>query len=90
MAWLTREQVKQIVTEALKEIADFTGDVEQYLISEIDDVYKPDFIGEIRQRVVDKGYDINLSINGQGTGINHMEDIGVLIDYIWDNQQREA
>lgn len=84
MAWLTRDQVKQIVCGALSEIANYDGDCEQYQIAEIDDQYLPDFGNSIQDKMNEQGFEVTLSI----PIIKEKTTISDLINYVKSNQRR--
>ncbi|RNC83814.1 MAG: hypothetical protein ED557_08560 [Balneola sp.] len=88
MAWLTRDEVKDIVCDSLNEIGNFNGDCEEILIAEIEDVYKLDFCDAIQNRMDERGFEVDLSLNDDTSGINNMNKISSLIDYVRVNQMR--
>lgn len=76
MPLLSRETIKEIVCDALKVIADFDGDFEDYDYYPFDTYHKQVFINEIAVRLSKSGIEVALSM-GRLTG-----SIGDLIDYI--------
>ena len=94
MAFLTRNQIKEIVKKALKEVADFTGDIENYDFKHFHEFHKKVFITKLKSFVnegpyykrsgettKDRYYDVPLSI-----GIfNTWNTITDCINFIYDN-----
>lgn len=56
MAFLTREQVKEIATEALHEVADFNGDIENYSFEHFHDYHKNVFAISLKKLLMESPY----------------------------------
>lgn len=82
MAWLTRDEVKEIVCDSLNEIGNFNGDCEEILIAELDDVYIIELGNSIQDKLREKGFTVTLSI----PIIKDIEKISGLINYINEHQ----
>ncbi len=83
MAWLTRDEVKEIVCECLSEIGNFDGDCEEVLIAELTDQYIIDLGNCIQDKLNDRGFSVVLTVEL----IESKEKVSDLIDYIENNQQ---
>jgi len=95
MAFLSRNQIKEYVGKALKEVADFTGDIEPYEFKHFHEFHKNVFITKLKEFInaspyydragnadFSRYYDVPLSMGIVSTW-NTMADC---IDYVNDNQ----
>ena len=82
MSWLTRDDVKGLVEEALREAADFSGDIEGYQMSELSEQHQVVFMGAIATRLKKKGFEVPLSLGK----LQGFATIGDLINYVEENQ----
>lgn len=95
MAYLNREQVKDIMTEALKSVADFSGDIENYSFSNFQDTQKQVFLTNLKSTINNspyynrdgstsdhKYYDVPLSLSL----LNSWQNMSDCIDYVLNNQ----
>lgn len=82
MSWLTRDEVKSLIEKALRETADFSGDIEDYKISELSEQHQVVFMGAIADALKEKGFEVPLSLS-KLQGFAKMSD---LINYVEENQ----
>lgn len=82
MSWLTRDQVKGCIEEALRKVADFPGDIEDYKIKELSDTHQVVFMNAIADVLKAKGFEITLS----QSKLKGFTTMGGLIDYVKENQ----
>ena len=94
MAFLKRNQIEEIVKIALKEVADFNGDIKNYEFKHFHEFHKKVFITKLKEGIYkrpyfdragneeyERYYDIALSMGL----INTWPTILDCIDYIFDN-----
>lgn len=94
MALLKKEQIKEIVEAALKAVADFNGDINNYEFTHFHDTHKQAFLNKLKEKInglpyykrdgtIDTTmyYDVPLSLNILNSW-NTMQDC---ISYINDN-----
>lgn len=86
MSWLTREQVKNSVTEALLEVADIGADIEGYQIAELTDRHQVVFMDEIAKKLEAQRFRVTLTL----ARLQGCIDMAGLIDYIEENQAKLA
>ncbi len=84
MAWLSRDEVKGIVAEALKEVADFSGEVGTYKMSTLSERHQVLFSNTIPKRLEAQGFRVTLNDSVWET----FETMDHLIDYIEKNQKK--
>lgn len=90
MDWLERDEAKAIVETALRAIADWEGDFEDYLIGSIQVEQMLIFLHKIQEQMNEKGLFISLTQgDNEPSGVYAYETMGDLIDYIY-NEQAEA
>jgi hypothetical protein len=95
MAFLDRVTVKKIVSESLRKVADFNGDIEGYSFQHFQEFHKAVFLNELRKRIIehpfmhhdgtssmDQYYDVPLSLQV----INTWPSLTACIDYTMGNQ----
>jgi hypothetical protein len=85
MTWLTRAQIKEFVKNALLEVADFNGDIENYNFNNFHDFHKRIFIDSIMKQMSIKGFRIDLRIDK----LDEFSNLGKLIDFITKRQVYE-
>ncbi|MDX1639982.1 MAG: hypothetical protein R3281_18635 [Balneolaceae bacterium] len=86
MNWLTQEEAETLVTACLSEIADWSGDPGEFELRTIPDQHKISFMKCIQEKMNDRDLHIDLSLNDPISGINNMERIIDLINYLYNNQ----
>ena len=99
MNFIDRNTAKETVKRALKEVADFTGDIENFSFTYFHEFHKKVFINSLKVLVNqipcsdhmgnisnDEYFDIDLSISL----LNGWSTIGNTIDYIANNHYRET
>ena len=86
MSWLTRDQVKGCIEEALRKVADFPGDIEDYKISELADKHRVVFMNAIADALKEKGFQVTLSLSK----LQEFNKISDLINYVDENQRKSA
>lgn len=95
MAFLTRDQVKSLTSKALKTVADFNGDIDNYSFQPFHEFHKMVFFANLKKLLCespyfdregntsdDRFYDVPLN----NTIINKWKTISECIDYIEQNQ----
>lgn len=87
MTWLTRDDVEAIVTSALKEVADFNGDVENYTFDHFDKALMRTFIDAVDDGMREKGYTVVLSVSLIENYVELGKTVGEFIDYVNDSQE---
>jgi len=95
MAFLKKDQIEEIVKIALKEVADFNGDIKNYEFKHFHEFHKKVFLSKLKGLINkslyyrrdgntdnDRYYDVPLSMSL----INSWKMMIDCIDYIYDNQ----
>jgi len=82
MAFLSRDEVKSIVTSALEEVATLSGEIEDYKMSVLKNELQVIFMNAIQKKLNDKGFRVTLSLSK----LQSFETMGDLINYITENQ----
>lgn len=95
MAFLKKNQIEEIVKTALKEVADFTGDIKNYEFKHFHEFHKKMFVTKLKE-LINKGpyydragntedaryYDVPLSMGI----VNSWKTMLDCIEFIYDNQ----
>ena len=84
MAWLSRDDVKNIVADALREVADFSGEIDGYEISILTEQHQVVFMNAIPGKLEAKGFRVTLSLSK----LQSFPTMGDLIVYIEENQAK--
>lgn len=95
MAFLSRNQIKDIVTNALSVVADFNGDIDNYEFKNFHESHKNVFINKVKELInsypyydragnsdFERYYDVPLSVES----FNSWLIISDCIQFIFDNQ----
>ena len=82
MAFLSRDEVKSIVTSALEEVATLSVEIEDYKMSVLKNELQVIFMNAIQKKLNDKGFRVTLSLSK----LQSFETMGDLINYITENQ----
>lgn len=80
--WLTRDEVKDIVRTALKQVGSPSGDIEKYTFEGWDSHHKRVFVIAVTDGMLKTGHDIFLT---EGK-LDRFANIGEFIDYVTDEQ----
>jgi hypothetical protein len=95
MAFLSKNQIKDIIQSALKEVADFTGDIENYNFNHFKEYHKKLFVTKIKELIMkspyydrngnsstDRYYDVPFS----NSTVNSWRTLDDCINYTFNNQ----
>ena len=98
MAFLKRDQIKEIVKNSLLSIADFTGDIEGYEFKHLNELHKKVFVTKLKKLIneepyrdragnihMDQYYDVPLSMGL----VNSWKTLPDCINYVRENQTVE-
>lgn len=86
MSWLTRDQVKTVIVEALREVADTGGDIEGYEIAELTDRHQVVFMEKIAEKLGGRSFRVTMTL----ARLQGCSTMAGLIDYIEENQESKA
>jgi len=82
MSWLTRDEVKSLVEDALREVADVSDDIEDYQMAELSKQLQVVFMGAIADALKEKGFEVPLSLSK----LQSFAKMSDLINYVTENQ----
>ncbi|MEQ9168394.1 MAG: hypothetical protein RLO12_19205 [Fulvivirga sp.] len=99
MAFLTRDQIKNFASNALHEVADFNGDIDNYTFNNFHEFHRKVYVNELKRQIMsspyfdregnesmDRYYDVPLSM-GVANGWTQIKES---IDYVVANQAVRA